>query len=190
MFRDQYQAGFINLFYAVGTKPLANWDPHVENGSIKRIIDPDLNSCCIEMISSNANSSYITCPRDPDQELGIKMPYLVFYVKNIDKYFSFEIQIIDDMKIKRRFRACNYQTKACVKNSICLLPMHLDPGWNEIYFNLADFTKRAYGTNYIETLHVTVFANCRLRGIYFSDKLYSGKELPEEYRLIVRDERV
>jgi hypothetical protein len=34
--------------------------------------------------------------------------------------------------------------------------MRLDDGWNQIQFNLSDFTRRAYGTNYIETLRVQV----------------------------------
>lgn len=34
--------------------------------------------------------------------------------------------------------------------------MRLDDGWNQIQFNLADFTKRAYGTTYVETLRVQV----------------------------------
>lgn len=34
------------------------------------------------------------------------------------------------------------------------------------------------GTNYIETLRVQVHANCRIRRIYFSDRLYSEEELP------------
>jgi len=33
-------------------------------------------------------------------------------------------------------------------------PMRLDEGWNQIQFNLSDFTRRAYATNYIETLRV------------------------------------
>ena len=36
------------------------------------------------------------------------------------------------------------------------MPMRLDDGWNQIQFNLADFTRRAYGTNYIETLRIEV----------------------------------
>lgn len=36
------------------------------------------------------------------------------------------------------------------------MPMRLDDGWNQIQFNLADFTRRAYGTNYIETLKIAV----------------------------------
>ncbi len=72
------------------------------------------------------------------------------------------------------------------------MPMRLDEGWNQVQFNLSDFTRRAYGkrekrrkeegkeggkttniaigTNYLETLRVHVHANCRLRRIYFSDR--------------------
>lgn len=70
-----------------------------------------------------------------------------------------------------------------VKPYICTMPLKLDEGWNQIQLNLADFTKRAYGTNYVETLRVQVHANCRLRRIYFSDRLYSEEELPPEFKL-------
>lgn len=40
--------------------------------------------------------------------------------------------------------------------------MRLDDGWNQIQFNLSDFTRRAYGTNYIETLRVKVVNNSLL----------------------------
>ena len=62
--------------------------------------------------------------------------------------------MLDDKNVRRRFRASNYQSKTRVKPFICTMPMRLDDGWNQIQFNLADFTRRAYGTNYIETLRV------------------------------------
>ena len=65
------------------------------------------------------------------------------------------------------------------------MPMRLDEGWNQIQFNLSDFTRRAYGSNYIETLRVTIHANCRIRRIYFSDRLYSEEELPPEFKLFL-----
>ena len=60
--------------------------------------------------------------------------------------------------MRRRFRASNYQSTTRVKPFICTMPMRLDDGWNQIQFNLSDFTRRAYGTNYIETLRVQVLA--------------------------------
>lgn len=70
-----------------------------------------------------------------------------------------------------------------VKPFICTMPLKLDEGWNQIQLNLTDLTRRAYGTNYVETLRVQVHANCRLRRIYFSDRLYSEEELPPEFKL-------
>lgn len=63
--------------------------------------------------------------------------------------------------------------------------MRLDEGWNQIQFNLSDFTRRAYGTNYVETLRVQIHANCRIRRVYFSDRLYSEDELPAEFKLFL-----
>lgn len=70
------------------------------------------------------------------------------------------------------------------------MPLRMDEGWNQIQFNLADFTRRAYGTNYVETLRVQVHANCRLRRIYFSDRLYSEEELPPEFKLYLPMQQV
>uniref|UniRef100_A0A7N4P2R0 Cilia and flagella associated protein 20 n=1 Tax=Sarcophilus harrisii TaxID=9305 RepID=A0A7N4P2R0_SARHA len=92
-------------------------------------------------------------------------------------------QVLDDKNVRRRFRASNYQSTTRVKPFICTMPMRLDDGWNQIQFNLSDFTRRAYGTNYIETLRVQIHANCRIRRVYFSDRLYSEDELPAEFKL-------
>jgi len=52
------------------------------------------------------------------------------------------------------------------------MPLKLDEGWNQIQFNLTDFCQRAYGTGYVETLHIQVHCSCRVRRIFFSDRLY------------------
>merc|ERR1711964_298523 len=77
------------------------------------------------------------------------------------------VKVLDDKNIRRRFRASNFQSTTRVKPFICTMPMRLDEGWNQIQFNLSDFTRRAYGTNYIETLQIQLHANCRIRRIYF-----------------------
>ncbi|KAM7384371.1 hypothetical protein PAMA_011632 [Pampus argenteus] len=136
-----------------------------------------LLSCC------PYSTTYITCPADPKKTLGIRLPFLVMIIKNLKKYFTFEVQVLDDKNVRRRFRASNYQSTTRVKPFICTMPMRLDDGWNQIQFNLSDFTRRAYGTNYIETLRVQIHANCRIRRVYFSDRLYSEDELPAEFKL-------
>lgn len=84
----------------------------------------------------------------------------------------------------RRFRVSNFQSKTSVKPFCTAMPMGMSPGWNQIQFNLADFTRRAYGSNYLETVSLQVHANVRIRRIYFADKLYTEAELPNDYRLL------
>ncbi len=65
----------------------------VRNGHIKRITDNDIQSLVLEIISSNVSTTYITCPADPKKTLGIKLPFLVMIIKNLKKYFTFEVQV-------------------------------------------------------------------------------------------------
>jgi len=185
MFRNTFQSGFLSVLYSIGSKPLQIWDKKVRNGHIKRITDQDIQSSVLEIMGTNVSTNYITCPADAKRTLGIKLPFLVMIIKNLKKYFTFEVQVLDDKNVRRRFRASNYQSTTRVKPFICTMPMRLDEGWNQIQFNLSDFTRRAYGTNYIETLRVQIHANCRIRRIYFSDRLYSEDELPPEFKLFL-----
>jgi hypothetical protein len=168
-----------------GSKPLQIWEKEVRNGHIKRITDNDIQSSVLEIMSTNISTTFVSCPADSSKTLGIKLPFLVMIIKNLKKYFTFEVQVLDDKNVRRRFRASNYQSTTRVKPFICTMPMRLDEGWNQIQFNLSDFTRRAYGTNYIETLRVQIHANCRIRRIYFSDRLYSEEELPPEFKLFL-----
>ena len=61
-------------------------------------------------------------------------------IKNLKKYFTFEVTVLDDKEVRRRFRASNYQSTtrwvkvdstcavARVKPFICTMPMRLDEG--------------------------------------------------------------
>ena len=182
MFRNTFQSGFLSILYAIGSKPLQIWRKNINNGYVKRITDFEMQSSVIEICGANVSTCFLTCPSNPKQTLGVKMPFLVLLIKYLKKYFTFEVQVIDDKNVKRRFRASNYQSNTRVKPFICTIPMKLDEGWNQIHFNLTDFTRRDYGTNYLETLRVQIHANCRIRRIYFTDQLLSSKSIPAEYR--------
>ena len=182
MFRNTFQSGFLSILYAIGSKPLQIWRKNINNGYVKRITDFEMQSSVIDICGANVSTCFLSCPSNPKQRLGVKMPFLVLLIKYLKKYFTFEVQVIDDKNVKRRFRASNYQSNTRVKPFICTIPMKLDEGWNQIHFNLTDFTRRAYGTNYLETLRVQIHANCRIRRIYFTDQLLSSKSIPDEYR--------
>lgn len=109
MFKNTFQSGFLSVLYAIGSKPLQIWDQKVQNGYIKRLTDNDINSSVLEIIGSNVSTTYITAPENEKEELCIKLPFLVMVIKNLKRYFSFEVQVLDDKGIKRRFRASNYQ---------------------------------------------------------------------------------
>lgn len=83
--------------------------PAVRNGHIKRITDSDISSSVLEIAGTNVSTTYITCPADPKKTLGIKLPFLVMIIKNLKKYFTFEVTVLDDKNVHRRFRASNYQ---------------------------------------------------------------------------------
>jgi hypothetical protein len=82
-------------------------------------MDEDMQSSVIELVGANVSTNFISCPSDPNQVLGIKMPFLVLLIKyvylililQLKKYFTFEVQVIDDKNVRRRFRASNYQVK-------------------------------------------------------------------------------
>jgi len=61
------------------------------------------------------------------------------------------------------------------------------PCWNRLCVPLSEYTRRAYGTNYVETMWVQIHANCRLKRVYFADReVNEDDELPEEFRLYHR----
>lgn len=185
MYRTTYQSGFFSIFYSIGSNPLSIWRCEVNDGYSKRITDEDLNSVVLELISRNATITFITAPATPNHSLGIKLPFLTLILKNMHKYFCFEIQIRDDENQLRRYQASNFQSRTRISTFCVQMPLCLANGWNQIQVNLADFTRRAFGTNYLETVRVRINANVRLRRVYFTDRLYAEHEKPTEYRLLI-----
>lgn len=86
--------------------------PAVQDGHITRVTDEDIQSSVLEVAGENVATTFITCPADPAKTLGIRLPFLVLLVKNLDRYFSFEVQVLDDKNVRRRFRASNFQARA------------------------------------------------------------------------------
>ncbi|KAI3792834.1 hypothetical protein L2E82_06725 [Cichorium intybus] len=96
---DPIRSHFSSNYNLDATDPTINI--HFVNGQVKRTPDEDIQSNILEIVGSNVQSTYIT--------LGIKLPFLVMIVKNMKKYFTFEIQVLDDKNVRRRFRASNFQ---------------------------------------------------------------------------------
>ena len=54
----------------------------------------------------------------------------------MERYFSFEIVILDKKKARREFKCSNFQTVMRMKPNSCSMPIKLDPDWNEIKLDL------------------------------------------------------
>jgi hypothetical protein len=55
----------------------------VNNGHIKRLTDPDIQSSVLEVMGTNVSTTFITAPSDAKDTLAIKLPYLVMILKNV-----------------------------------------------------------------------------------------------------------
>merc|ERR1719264_68479 len=53
-------------------------------------------------MGTNVSTNYITCPVDSKKTLAIKLPFLVMIIKNLKKYFTFEVQVLDDKNVRQR----------------------------------------------------------------------------------------
>ncbi|KRZ97913.1 ADP-ribosylation factor 1-like 2 [Trichinella sp. T8] len=184
MFSSVYQSGVLSLLSSVGSEPLQLWGKQVRNGHIKRIIDDEVESVVLEIAGLDIRSTYIVCPADANVNLGIKLPFLVLLVKNLGKDFSLEVETIDASKAVRRFRWSTFQEKPRQAIIICTMPMRLSTGWNFLQINLDDISRKLYSQPYRETRRIMIHPNCRIRRVFFADRIYAEDDLPREFRLI------
>jgi hypothetical protein len=182
MYRNSYQRGMLTVFFSVGSKPLNIWETHTKDGYITRFLDQDIKSMVLEIGGTNVSTTYMTCPKG-NTVLGITMPFLVMIVKNLKKYFTFEVTILDETGTRRRFRVSNFQSTTQILPLCTVMPIGLSDGWNQIQFNLAEFTRRAYQKQFVEVQKLKINANIRLRRIYFTERLMPEDQLPPEYKL-------
>ena len=150
---------------------------------VKMVEDEDLKSQVLELFDDNVSMTRIECPSHPSENLAIGLPFLVLLVKNMKRYFTLEIELVDDTKKIRRFRCSNFQSEPRVKEDICTMPLLMEAGWNNITLDLKKMTETAYGTQYKEVNSVVVHSNTRIRRIFFAETLMAEENLPAEFRL-------
>lgn len=178
-----YQHGLISLFYSIGQNPLSIWSTSNKSGSIRRIVDVDLKSTILDLQGMNTSTTYIECPSCPKESLGIYMSIFVILFKNIGKYFVFEIEIVEHGGRAIRFRAGNFYKMTSIKSNITTIPLNLSEGWNTVVIDLKKLVQHCYGKTFLKVNRIRINANCRIRRVYFCDRIYSEDELPEEYKL-------
>ncbi|KAJ1796217.1 hypothetical protein LPJ59_003881 [Coemansia sp. RSA 2399] len=186
MLRGVYQSGILTVLNSASTDPLALWEStqqgDSDTSSIGIVSDDEISAPVLRIQSSELSKTYIGCPKHPST-LAIKLPYLVVVMKNTNQLVGFEVEVMDDRGQTRTFWTANFESRPQIHPQLSVLPLRLDQGWNHLTFDLAQMTKRAYGTRYTETLRVRFHASTRLRFIFFADRLIPEEDLPSELRL-------
>ncbi|ETB56889.1 hypothetical protein, variant 1 [Plasmodium yoelii 17X] len=154
-----------------------------KKGCVRKVLDDSIKLSSIEIVSENTSDSYIYTAPGKYNSLAISLPILVLIVKNMNKYFSFRISIMDNKRCRRTFRISNFQTVTRISNKWCTMPMVLNEGWNILQINLSDYTEKAFKTKYVETIELQINASIRIRCIYFCDRIYKNEELKDEFKI-------
>ena len=139
--------------------------------------DAELGQVCVEVTGTQAGLHF-ACDSI--------LQHLVLHLKNVGKFVRFEIEVIDDSRQYRIFKASNTASMAHVdqRQGEACLPLQLAEGWNHLSLDLERLTRQAFGTTFLSCVAVRVFANCRLLRAYFQDRPYADAELPEHLQVL------
>jgi hypothetical protein len=129
-------------------------------------------------VEINGESSFLQFP----VQSGLQ--YLVFQIKNLDRFLKIILQIRDQDNILRSFTLTNKRTTIQIKDSICHLPIQLGLGWQYLNLDLEDLMRRCFGTAYAVVHEIVVFGSTRIGKIYFQDREFCDAELPGYLRLV------
>ncbi|CDJ43707.1 GD23728, related [Eimeria tenella] len=184
-----FQSGYISILNSVGSHPLQLWAccTAAAGASVAAAADRELGGAPVVELRGPLRCCCICCPPEPQRALKITLPVIVLLVKNLNKLFSFEVQIYDSKNTKRRFRASNFQKTTRIKPFLCAMPLRMDSGWVYVHLNLAELTRKAFGTHYNYTSRVLIHSSCRLQRVFFSEQPFREEQLPDELRLPLQE---
>lgn len=142
MFTNAYQSGFLSILYSIGSKPLQIWDKQSTSFSIRssKWAHKEADRSGYPIVrpwnyghQRHNSLHHLPCrweadPRHQIAFLGHDHQECNPNLTQLKKYFTFEVQVLDDKNVRRRFRASNYQSTTRVKPFICTMPMRLDEG--------------------------------------------------------------
>lgn len=112
-------------------------------------------------------------------------PYLILYVKSMDTFFSFSIEVIDGDEKYYTLHYSNRRSIIKVHSTRCELPIFIKcRSWQYLKIDIRDTLRKAFDTDYFSTVQVSLASNCRLFKLYFSARDYADLELPPHLQLL------
>lgn len=142
------------------------------NGNVVSVLeDEDVKEEVVEVLGPESELAF------PTRNI---FRYLVLFVKNLEQFFEFQVEILDDKQRYRYLKATNARSLARVENSAAQLPLAFgqQQGWRYLCMDLQKLTLQAFGTKHVTTTQLRIGGNCRLLRVFFQDELYSDAELP------------
>ncbi|CAM9779520.1 unnamed protein product [Pylaiella littoralis] len=110
--------------------------------------------------------------------------HLCLHMKALDKFFSFEVEIVDDTKRYRYIEISNTRSVADIGTDRALLPLRLEEGWQRVNIDLDRTVRLAFGSSYLTTSQVTIRASARVAKVFFQSQEFSDFELPSHLRVV------
>lgn len=120
----------------------------------------------------------------PEAELVFKtrniFRYLVLFVKSLNQFFAFNVDVMDDKQQHRTLKVTNAQSLARVEGDTAQLPLAFGAGsgWRYLCMDLQRLTTQAFGTQHVTTTRVRIAGTCRLLRVFFQDERYADAALP------------
>jgi hypothetical protein len=152
-------------------------------GKITMVRDLQLQANCADIDGGREDilNTFVQFPA-PQQYIGVHLPILVLHLKNLSKYVAIEVEVQTSTGQVKTIRTGNNMSVVRLTPESAKLPLTLVEGWNKIVLDLGFLTERIFNSNYEYCNRVKVYSNCRLRRVYFSDRIYKNDELPVELR--------
>lgn len=136
---------------------------------IKRRLDDEDRTYHVLELSNPRNNlgTFISTPRTPLNALHITLPHMIIAMKNYRRNFAFDVLVMDNMAYRRRFCFATWYNPNALKKFafMCQVPLRLEIGWNQVHVNFRNLVRSTYKTEYVETIRVQIYANCKLRQV-------------------------
>jgi hypothetical protein len=125
----------------------------------------------------------LSFPHD-SQFIGCALPVLNMHVKNLQRYFSFEVEV-EDTQGRLFVLALSNAQSALVRLRLdgASLPLTLRDGWNKLTIDLAALTHTCFSATFAQVHRVRLHASAWVRRIFFSADAFPDFALPPSLRV-------
>lgn len=113
-----------------------------------------------------------------------RLPFLVFQIKDVGRFCAVEVVAEGKDGTEYTLELSSRATVARVGRQKAALPLMLGKGWNYCCLDVEDILHTAFGAKLAFTTRVAVKSSCRISKVFFQDKRYEDRELPDFLRVI------